>query len=219
MELWFPGSKKNLKDDSKVKVEAYVESQCPYCIGFITGALQSVMNLPDIVAIIDLKIVPYGNTKYNSTTDVYTCQHGSKECDTDVLELCVLYRLSGSLDSIISGDTSLTAWPFILCMANAQGTPALGEKCYNDAGMVATGLAWSSVQECSVTESGAVQAAGKTATPADHQYVPWVLVDGELLEDPDTTLLTSICSAYTGSPEPISCVNNRKKMKVSHADW
>jgi hypothetical protein len=59
------------------------------------------------------------------------------------------------------------------------------------------------VSTCAKTEASAVQTEGKKATPSDHQYVPWVLVGGKLLQN--TNLLTqSICNAYTG-PKPASC--------------
>lgn len=40
---------------------------------------------------------------------------------------------------------------------------------------------------------------------SQHDYVPWVLVDGVLLENTNS-LLSAICKAYTGPP-PASCVH------------
>ena len=59
------------------------------------------MAKPDMVEIIDFKMVPYGNTKQNA--DGYTCQHGANECASDLLESCTLYKLSGKLESIELG--------------------------------------------------------------------------------------------------------------------
>lgn len=67
-----------------------------------------------MVDIIALKLVGYGNTVQNKDGS-FTCQHGAGECETDAQELCVQYKLSGDIDSISSGDTSMEAWPFILC--------------------------------------------------------------------------------------------------------
>jgi hypothetical protein len=67
-----------------------------------------------MVDIIALKLVGYGNTAQNKDGS-FTCQHGAGECETDAQELCVQYKLSGNLDSISTGDTSIDAWPFILC--------------------------------------------------------------------------------------------------------
>jgi hypothetical protein len=97
-----------------VSVELYYESQCPSCQSFTTTTLKSVLEEPDMVDIIALKLVEYGNTVQNKDGS-FTCQHGAGECETDAQELCVQYKLSGNLDSISTGDTSMDAWPFILC--------------------------------------------------------------------------------------------------------
>jgi hypothetical protein len=56
-----------------------------------------------------------------------------------------------------------------------------------------------------------------SATPTNHQYVPWVLVNGVVVENTND-LLQTICNAYTGTPpascksrladEPARCYNN-----------
>ena len=115
--------------------------------------------------------------------------------------MCVQYKLSGNINSIVTGDTSLAAWPFILCMEEAEGNPAVGKSCYNN-NMNTTALPWSTITDCASKESSAVQAAGAAASPS-HDYVPWPLVDGKLLQN--TNLLQkAICDAYTGT-KPTSC--------------
>jgi len=187
-------------DAPKVKVELYFEAQCPGCQQFTTGALKDVLSKPDMVDIIDLKLVPYGNTKQN-TDGSFTCQHGTGECQSDVMEMCVQYKLSGSIASIDSGDTSLAAWPFILCMEQAEGNPAKGQSCYTST-MNTAALPWSTIDACTKNEASVVQAAGAKTTPK-HDYVPWPLVDHKLLEN--TNLLQqTICNAYNGT-KPASC--------------
>ena len=66
----------------------------PGCQGFTTGALKNVLAKPDMVAIISLKLVAYGNTAKNADGS-FTCQHGVGECESDSLELCAQYKLSG----------------------------------------------------------------------------------------------------------------------------
>jgi len=65
-----------------------------------------------------------------------------------------------------------------------------------------SGLAWSTVTDCAAKESADVQHQAALATPT-HDYVPWVLVDGKLLQNTNA-LTQSICNAYTG-PKPASC--------------
>jgi interferon, gamma-inducible protein 30 len=107
--------------------------------------------------------VPYGNTKQN-LDGTFTCQHGEGECESDVIELCTLYKLSGNLNSIIDGTTSEVAFPFIQCMEINLGDPAKAESCFEST-MGSTGLAWETVYECTQEEELDVQNAAKEATP------------------------------------------------------
>ncbi len=156
---------------------------------------------PELTAIVDLKLVAYGNTKQNAN-GTYTCQHGQGECESDVLELCTQYKLSGNIDSIASGDTSLEAWPFILCMEQAEGDPAKAETCFATS-MKGSSLTFDAVSACAQNEASDVQAAAAKATPS-HDFVPWCLVNGQALQHPDQMLTRSVCNAYTG-PKPSAC--------------
>lgn len=152
-----------------------------------------------MVDIIDLTLVPYGNTKKEG--DVYTCQHGQGECDSDLYEACAEYKLAGSLDTMWSA--SITAWPFILCMEIAEGNPLKAESCYTSS-MGNSTVAWSEISACYNTEAAAVMGACASKTDTyDHTYVPWVTVDNTLLEQ-NALLQHAICQAYTGTP-PASC--------------
>jgi interferon, gamma-inducible protein 30 len=87
-------------------------------------------------------------------------------------------------------------------MEEAEGNPSQAESCFQSS-MADSGLAWDVVSTCYKDEYQTVQSAGMAATPA-HDYVPWVVVDGRVLQYPDASLLSSICKAYTG-PVPESC--------------
>jgi hypothetical protein len=152
-----------LSEAPPVPVELYFEALCPGCQDFTTGPLKRVLEKPDMVEIMTLKLVPYGNTKKNAD-GTFTCQHGADECASDALELCTEYKLSGSLSSISSGDTSLSAWPFILCMEEAEGDPSYGQSCYEST-MNTTAVSWSTITACTVDEFAVVQSAAADATP------------------------------------------------------
>jgi len=151
-----------------------------------------------MAAIIDLKLVAYGNTQKSGNS--YSCQHGAGECQSDAMELCAQYKLSGDINSISTGDTSMAAWPFILCMEEADGNPNKGSSCWSSS--MNANVTWTTISTCVDKEYNTVQAAGAAATPK-HSYVPWVLVDGEVLENTNM-LQKAICDAYTGTP-PASC--------------
>jgi hypothetical protein len=67
--------------------------------------MQEVMSKPDILEIVNLKMVPYGNTHVDAA-GVYHCQHGVGECMSNVLMQCLLYKLSDDLGAISSGTCS-----------------------------------------------------------------------------------------------------------------
>eukprot|EP01040_Poterioochromonas_malhamensis_P009517 gene9517-10333_t len=165
----------------KVNIEVYYESLCP--------------------------LVPYGNTKKNADGS-FTCQHGTDECISDAYELCTEYHLSGNLSSISTGDTSYQAWPFVQCLELNEGDPTKAQSCFTSTIAKTTTLTWNDITDCYNNEFLDVQNEGAKATPS-HDYVPWVLVDGTLLENTNL-LLPTICKAYTG-PAPASCSRFLKK--------
>ena len=112
-----------------------------------------------------------------------------------------MYKLSGNISSISTGDTAYTAFPFIQCIEKAEGDPSSVQGCYKD-NLAKIGPSWSVIQECFDKQYDEVQGAAAATTPV-HQYVPWVLVDGQLVDNTDL-LTTYICKAYTG-PKPASC--------------
>jgi interferon gamma-inducible protein 30 len=193
----------------KVPVEVYYEALCPGCQQFITGPLTNTLALSDIAAIVDLKMVPYGNTK-KAADGSFSCQHGVDECTSDVLELCTMYKLSNNITAISTGENTFKAWPFIQCMELNEGDPTAAPNCFATT-MAKSGLSYTTVTECAANEASAVQNQGALATPS-HDYVPWVLVNGSLLSN-NNLLTPAICKAYTG-PTPASC----KKLVKKEAD-
>jgi hypothetical protein len=115
-----------------------------------------------------------------------------------------MYKLAGNTSAIITGESSLAAWPFIQCMEFNEGASSAASSCYAST-MATSGVPYSTITACAANEASDVQKAGKEATPT-HDYVPWVLVDGKLLSNTNL-LLPTICKAYTG-PAPASCSRN-----------
>jgi len=172
------------------------------------------MATPDLAKIVSLKMIPYGNTKYNSTTDTYTCQHGVDECTSDVFEQCAIY-----LTNFGSMERAETAFPFLQCMELQEGNPQFAESCYTKSmPSSTTSVSWSDVSNCAATQSQEMQAiANKLTIPTNHQYVPWVLVDGTLLSNTEL-LKAAVCQAYTGEKPP-SCRLTEKHKTVCTNTW
>ncbi len=89
-------------------------------------------------------------------------------------------------------------------MEENEGAPSAAPDCFTKISS-STGLAWSTVTACAENEANAVQNEAASATPT-HNYVPWPIVDGVLLEDTGVVgLKKAICKAYTGSNAPAAC--------------
>lgn len=188
----------------KVPVEVYYEALCPYCQAFMGGALTDVINKADMAAIIDLKLVPYGNTHVDSG-GTYHCQHGVGECMSDVIMQCTLYKLGGNTAAIGDGSQSFVAWPFIRqLVVEEKGHPVKAEDSFKSTLGKTSKLTWASVIDCYKNEADVVQQASAAATPP-HQYTAWIIVNHEHLED-GNALESAICNAYTGV-KPQSCAS------------
>lgn len=188
--------------ESKVRVEVYYEALCPYCQAFMGGALTDVLRRKDIINIVDLKLVPYGNTHIDEQ-GTFHCQHGVGECMSDVIMQCTLYKLGGNTSAIGDGSQSVTAWPFIRqLVVEEKGHPVKAEESFKKTLGKSSSITWATVIDCYKNEANAVQKVAAEATPP-HQYTAWIIVNHEHLDDGDA-LLYSICEAYEGV-KPQSC--------------
>ena len=126
---------------------------------------------------------------------------------SDLYGLCLLSALGGGVDAIASGAASREALPYFNCMDRRGGHPSVAADCFGDT-LAQSSTSWKEVLDCAQNEaqSAAVQAAGRDATPAEHTSVPWVVLNGEVIPDPDpdSNLLARICKAYAG-PLPKPC--------------
>lgn len=73
--------------------------------------------------------------------------------------------MSGDINSIATGDTSMEAWPFILCMEEADGNPSHAESCFSSS-MNSTSVTYDDISKCVADEFETVTGAAKDATPS-----------------------------------------------------
>ena len=195
-----------------VTVQLYAESLCPDCINYSTSQLSDLMSsIPEIV---DLQVFPYGNAEETGPDDdgsyEFTCQHGDNECYANLLEACAISHYP---DVVMD----LPTWyPFYECMEsspynqNRSGdyntTVAIG--CAQELDWV--WLDWNLLEGCAGGEEGnELMHKVAQATP-EHDYVPWVVVDGVTVPDsgegyPAGNLVEIVCEAYTGD-KPDACL-------------
>jgi interferon gamma-inducible protein 30 len=156
--------------------------------------------------VMDLQVVPFGNTKIENKNNTITCQHGLAECDANTWEQCMTYSfpqpkqylpmLSCLEDSLPMGFRA-TKFPveiFETCakQANLDFDPI--QQCHDDPALASKVLQ---------------QAAD--ATPDDHDHVPWVEIDGNYMNEDIYDFRDEICKAYLakGGSRP-ACTNENE---------
>lgn len=186
----------------KIKLDVNFESLCPGCGQFITTNLAPALD-KGLLDMVEVTLVPFGNASETKQGDkwAFTCQHGQEECDGNAVENCVLKHVTDAM-------TKLKANVCIEQIANIQGKgfPAAIDTCSKQYKFDAA-----AVTACSQGDEGnALTHAAAQATPSDHQYVPWVVVDGVHPGQTDeNSILDDVfawaCNNYKGSNKPTAC--------------
>ncbi|KAK7305457.1 hypothetical protein VNO77_43363 [Canavalia gladiata] len=178
----------------KVSLELYYESLCPYSANFIVNYLPEIFNR-DLIPIIDLKLVPWGNAKLRANK-TFDCQHGPYECLLNTVEACAI-DIWPQLNN---------HFPFIYCVEELvyRRKSVEWESCFE-----ILGLDSKPINQCYRSEHGKkleLQYAAETnALQPPHMYVPWVVVDGKPLYEDYENFLSYVCKAYKGTDKPRSC--------------
>ncbi|XP_072547058.1 gamma-interferon-inducible lysosomal thiol reductase [Salminus brasiliensis] len=188
-----------------VNVSLYYESFCPGCREFLVMQLMpTFFMLNDIMT---LELVPFGNAEEKKSAEKYefTCQHGPDECMGNMIETCMLSKMGGA------------AYFAINCMEMAADVLKASKQC---AELFTKESFWDAIQTCVNGDEGNQlmhQNAVKTrALKPQHQYVPWVTINGEhtddLQEKAQNSLFNLVCSLYKGE-KPAACALGLKGKK------
>jgi len=187
---------------TQIQLEFFTESLCPYCQQFIVSSLSKAIKCPGIYDMANFSIYTYGNAQERQSGGqwIYTCQHGPQECYGNVLESCAKHYYN----------SNTTFWSWIVCMETAAqaGTSFdnAGTKCSSQ-----YSVDWTNVKACGLNATGnALEHAEAVVTndlsPA-HQYVPWVVTNGQHNVGDEEAILTDmlkwVCDHYDG--EKASC--------------
>ncbi len=94
-----------------VAVDFYGEALCPYCANFTSQIMKPLFE-NKVMSLATLTYVPYGNARYNTETDAYTCQHGPRECELNSVLSCAIDLYPGQ-----------DSWfPFVECVESSIHT-------------------------------------------------------------------------------------------------
>jgi len=192
----------DFKSADPVSVTLYYESLCPFCRDFISQQFYPTWQLLNSTGIMTVDMVPYGNAheeKLSSGQFNYTCQHGPKECQGNLIENCVMSAANYNVDAY---------FPVVYCIENASDPIAAAEKCVKAANMN-----WKSIEKCSKGDVGNSlmhKAAMKTAAlDPPHKYVPWIVANGvhtdAMQQSAQQDLLKFVCEMYKGT-KPKECM-------------
>ncbi|KAL5580668.1 hypothetical protein UlMin_013110 [Ulmus minor] len=188
----------NSHKSDRVSLELYYETLCPFCADLIVNDLAKLFK-SDVISIVDLKLVPYGNARVKSNNSI-TCQHGPEECFLNTVEACAI-NIWPQLN---------VHFPFVHCVETLAN-----EFKYNEWESCLEKLNLDSIPitDCYTGKYGKkleLQYAAETkALKPPHQYVPWTVLNGQKIDIMDyEDLVSNICKAYKGTNRPESC---RKK--------
>lgn len=185
---------KTTKQSEKVSLVLYYETLCPYCSRFIVNGLSKLSDA-GFNSIVDLRLVPYGNAKIK-TNDTITCQHGPAECLLNTVEACAINVWPELSEH----------FPFIYCVEDLvyEGKYTEWLQCFDK-----LSLDSEPVLDCYNSGYGhklELQHAAETnSLQPPHQYVPWVVVDGQPLYEDYENFVSYVCKAYNGTAVPNAC--------------
>ena len=187
----------------EVALAVYIESLCPGCQQLIRQQLYPTFL--KVGEIFNLTLVPYGNARETRKGDkwVFECQHGPKECQGNLIETCAIALLK-----------NISVWfPFVHCFEenterSEEPNPAeIAENCAKS-----LRIDYTPIEAC-VSGPQGNELEHKMALKTDalkpqHQYVPWVTINGKhttkIQLEAEDNLLELVCEFYTGK-KPSAC--------------
>ncbi|XP_007897114.2 gamma-interferon-inducible lysosomal thiol reductase [Callorhinchus milii] len=192
-----------------VEISLYYESLCPACRSFLVLQLYPTWLM--LHSIMNVTLVPYGNAqeKLQSGKWAFECQHGEQECLGNMIEACLMHTLKNPENY----------FPIIYCMESAPYVIKAAELCVR---IYEPAQTWSTVESCVQGDLGNQlmhrNAVQTEALNPPHQYVPWILVNGnhtDVLESHAVgSLFNLVCNLYTGT-KPEACAKaERKELSV-----
>ena len=185
----------------KIQITICFESLCPGCGQSIVQSFKPALS-KGLLEMADVTYVPYGNADETKDGDKwkFECQHGSTECYGNALDSCILSHAKDNA-------TALNAVTCIEEVANVAGKGFA--KALKQCGETFS-FDVEAVETCANGDEGnALQHQAAAATP-DHDYVPWLIVDGQHPQENDEDqilddVFTWACSNYKGDNKPAAC--------------
>eukprot|EP00927_Polykrikos_kofoidii_P086491 TRINITY_DN970_c0_g1_i7.p1 TRINITY_DN970_c0_g1~~TRINITY_DN970_c0_g1_i7.p1 ORF type:complete len:228 (-),score=18.70 TRINITY_DN970_c0_g1_i7:109-762(-) len=181
----------NNSTDGKVKLTFCYESLCPGCREFVLQQLQPSWNTDGFQSILEAEMLPYGNARGSGSS--VQCQHGPAECNLNMAEACGIQHLPDPNDFL----------NFVFCVEKSTSSDpeTLISSC------ATSSEAQASILDCYKGQEGPqlISALAARTAQLNHQYTPWVVINGEHSTDAENDLMKAVCDAYTGPNPPGRC--------------
>lgn len=186
-----------LQATAPVKVKVLDEALCSGCKEFVQKSLAPAYELLG-ATVIDLQVIPFGNARYVASDEdpnqiVLECQHGEAECDANSYEQCVSLHLYPYPQRYL---------PFIHCLYDelpmSYSDELIDRRIFASCAKK-TALDWKAIAAChdDPNRANALQQVAYALTSKDHQYVPWVEIEGVHVEmESDDAFVKAVCAAY-----------------------
>jgi len=190
------------REEPPITIELYYESFCPGCRAFVTGMLYPAFEKLKDTGIMKVMLYPYGNAHEKQKPDGswdFECQHGSKECVGNLLEVCVMAHMDWDFQAYL---------PVISCMEGADNPVTATKGCLSALSTVS----YSAVKACAWGAEGNglmhVMANRTESLSPAHNYVPWIVVDGVHTDQVEKKAMADlaglVCELYKGT-KPVQC--------------
>ena len=209
----------NDSNNNKVQVELYYESQCPDCRNIIFGSFYEAYQADNILDMVDITFIPYGNAKEVSSQPnpesgfyEFQCQHGESECVYNIIETCAINKIKDDLKK----------FKYINCIEHNNDSREVHQDYYQIALDCALDVDLDldldieiieEIQFCSISKEGN-ELEHKMALKTNnldpkHEFVPHIVVNGihndEIQNDIIDSLLNFVCKTYKGINKSSSC--------------
>jgi hypothetical protein len=202
-----------------VHIELYYETRCPDCVEFINGSLAALWQSKELREHYEITMYPYGNAQSVPMRDVsegyrfwhpeqkgfemvHICQHGNDECFGNLVQACVF-----------SSEGQEKAMELVFCMARV---PEYGLEKSSFECMEKLSIDPKKIRTCVGSREGnniMTELSKKTAAVPGRTGTPWVMINGNNLENPNN-LIKSVCGSVAVKGIS-SCAPFEKKAKTS----
>ncbi|XP_067871874.1 gamma-interferon-inducible lysosomal thiol reductase-like isoform X2 [Heterodontus francisci] len=177
---------------SPMRISLFYETHCPDCREFMVNQLCPTWQ--SLKEVMNIRLIPFGNAEeiQEGQNWQFRCQHGVAECQGNTIQTCIMHYL----------ENATFYMPVICCMESASSVLTEAQRCLQ---VHAPTVFWDSISSCVNGDQGNElmhqNAQMTNELEPSHNYVPWVLINGEhseqLQHQAETDLFNLVCKTYT----------------------